>query len=141
MTNTTITTIITIVILLLVVVLFVMARLNSKRIPKKKKENILSKLEEIKIQVKSEDVYARRDSIIKMDNLLSKALQIRYKNELNSGENLKLAKNLFRKDTYQDIWDAHKLRNEIVHNDKDIEYDDAVKAYNIYKIAITKILQ
>ena len=135
------TVILTIVILFLIAILFLMARLNSKRIPEKKKERIFSKLEEIKLQVESEDIYARRDAIIKLDNLMSKALQIRYKNTLNTSENLKNSKAIFRKDVYQNIWDIHKLRNEIVHNDKDIEYDEAINAYKIYKMAIIRILQ
>lgn len=135
------TLILTIVILFLIAILFLMARLNSKRIPEKKREKIYSKLEEMKLQVENQDVYARRDAIIKLDNLMSKALQIRYKNTLNTSENLKSAKAIFRKDVYQNIWDIHKLRNEIVHNDKDIEYDEATKAYKIYKMAIIRILQ
>ncbi len=133
--------ILTIGLLLLISVLFVMARLSSSKIPIKKREDIYSKLEELELQCKSEDGYARRDAVIKMDNLLSKSLQIRYKNTLNSGDNLKLAKTLFRKDTYQEIWDIHKLRNEIVHNDKNISYDETQKAYKVYKIAIEKILK
>ena len=118
-----------------------MARINSRRVPQKKKEKVYLRLDDIRLQVQSEDVYARRDAIIKLDNLLSKSLQIRYKNEKNCGDNLKIAKNLFRKDSYQTIWDAHKLRNSIVHKDKDIGYDEAQQAYKVYKMAINKILQ
>ena len=135
------TVILTVVILLLIAVLFLMARINSKRIPQQKRDKILERLDEIKMQAESDDVYARRDAIIKMDNLLARALQVRYKNTLSSGDNLKSAKTLFRKDTYQNIWDAHKLRNDIVHNDRDIEYDETQKVYKVYKMAINKILQ
>jgi hypothetical protein len=135
------TIILTITVLLFVTILFIMARINSTRIPEKKKEKVYSKLEEMKIQAGSDDEYARRDAIIKLDNLMSKALQIRYKNVLSAGDNLKTAKTLFRKDSYQSIWEVHKLRNEIVHNDKDIGYDEAVKAYKVYKMAINRILQ
>lgn len=135
------TIILTITILLLVAILFVMARTNSRKIPEKKKERIYSKLEEIKMQIENNDAYARRDAIIKMDNLLFKALQIRYKDTFDGIENLKKAKSLFRKDTYQNIWNVHKLRNDIVHDDRDIEYNEAVNAYKIYKMAIYKILQ
>ncbi len=135
------TILLTISILFLIAILFVMARINSRRVPQKKKEKIYEKLENIKLQVQSEDVYARRDAIIKLDNLLSKALQIRYRNEKNCGDNLKMAKKLFRRDTYQNIWDVHKLRNNIVHKDEDIGYDEAQQAYKTYKMAINKVLQ
>lgn len=93
------------------------------------------------MQIENNDAYARRDAIIKMDNLLFKALQIRYKDTFDGIENLKKAKESFRKDTYQNIWNVHKLRNDIVHDDRDIEYNEAVNAYKIYKMAIYKILQ
>ncbi len=135
------TVFLTILILALIALLFVMARANSKRVPQKKKEKIFTKLEELKLQSQSDETYARRDAIIRLDNLLSKALQIRYRNEKNCGDNLKLAKNLFRKDYYQEIWDVHKLRNEIVHKDADVSYDSAQQAYKVYKLAINKILK
>jgi len=135
------TLLLTIFILFLIALLFIMARISSTRVPQKKKEKIYSRLEDIRMQVQSDDVYARRDAIIKLDNLLSKSLQIRYRNEKSCGDNLKIAKNLFRKDSYQNIWEAHKLRNSIVHKDEDIGYDEAQQVYKIYKMAINKLLQ
>lgn len=132
---------ITITILVLITVLVVMARYNSKRVPVKKKNKILEKLDHLQEQSESDEMYARRDAIIKLDNLLSKSLQIRYSNESSCGDNLKNAKSLFRKDYYQDIWDVHKLRNEIVHKDADVSYDSAKQAYKIYKMAIIKTLK
>ena len=131
----------TITIVALIVVLVVMARYNSKRVPLQKKSKLLKKLDDLREQSESDEMYARRDAIIKLDNLLSKSLQIRYSNESSCGDNLKSAKNLFRKDYYQEIWDVHKLRNEIVHKDADVSYDSAQQAYKIYKMAITKILR
>lgn len=131
----------TILILSLIAILFVMARVNTLRVPAKKKEKIQSKLEELKVQISRDDTYAIRDAIIKLDNLLSKALQIRYRNDLSCGDNLKKAKKLFRKDKYQEIWDVHKMRNEIVHKDKEIGYDTAQSAYKVYKMAINRIVK
>lgn len=131
----------TITIATLILILVVMARVNSRRVPIKKKEKIFEKLSELKEQSESDEMYARRDAIIKLDNLLSKSLQVRYKNEKSCGDNLKLAKGIFRKDSYQRIWDVHKIRNEIVHKDADVSYDSAKQAYNVYKMAINKILR
>ncbi|MDX9738993.1 MAG: hypothetical protein RBT33_01340 [Candidatus Dojkabacteria bacterium] len=131
----------TVTIVVLIVLLVIMARYNSKRVPVEKKSKILKKLDDLREQSESDEMYARRDAIIKLDNLLSKSLQIRYSNESSCGDNLKNAKTLFRKDYYQDIWDVHKLRNEIVHKDADVSYDSAQQAYKIYKMAITKILK
>ncbi|MFA5623035.1 MAG: hypothetical protein WC981_02290 [Candidatus Dojkabacteria bacterium] len=133
--------ILTITIVVLIAVLVVMARYNSKRVPLQKKSKLLKRLDDLREQSESDEVYARRDAIIKLDNLMSKSLQIRYNNESSCGDNLKNAKSLFRKDYYQKIWDVHKLRNEIVHKDADVSYDSAQQAYKIYKMAITKILR
>ncbi len=130
----------TIFILLLITVLVIFARINSLQVPKKRREKIFKSLNNLEVQIQSEDMYARRDAIIRLDNLLSKSLQTRYKNENSCGENLKLAKSLFKKDIYQKIWDVHKTRNDIVHKDEDISYDSAQQAYKIYKMAIIKIL-
>ncbi len=132
--------VITIIILLLVSTLFVVAYINSKRIPQKKKDQIFEKLEEINIQIKSTEVYARRDAIIRLDNLLGKALNIRYGNNNSSGDNLKIAKGLFDKKLYQQLWDVHKTRNEIVHKDRDISFSEAGEIYRIYKLGIKRIL-
>lgn len=130
----------TIFILLLITVLVIFARINSLQVPKKRREKIFKSLNNLEVQIQSEDMYARRDAIIRLDNLMSKSLQTRYRNENSCGDNLKLAKNLFKKDIYQKIWDVHKTRNDIVHKDEDISYDSAQQAYKIYKMAIIKIL-
>lgn len=132
---------ITVIILLLITILFVVAYINSKKIPLKKKEKIFEKLEEISIQVKSTEVYARRDAIIRLDNLLGKAFNIWYGNDSPCGDNLKLAKNLFDRNLYQKLWDVHKIRNEIVHKDRDISFNEAEDIYHIYKLGIKHILK
>lgn len=134
-------TVITIVILLLICILFLVAYLNSKKIPVAKKEKVFERLKEVKMQIDSREVYARRDSLIRLDNLLGKALNIRYNNENSCGDNLKIAKKLFSKREYQQLWDVHKLRNQVVHNDVDISQGETEEAYKIYKMGINKILR
>lgn len=133
--------IITVIILLLVGILFLVAYINSKKIPLRKKERILEKLEELENQTKSTEVYARRDAIIKLDNLLGKALNIRYSNNLTTGDNLKKAKKLFDKQLYQQLWDVHKIRNDIVHNDREISFPETEDMYRIYKLGIKHTLR
>ena len=121
----------TIITLSLVAILFVLAAANSRRVPKRKRENLYKKLDGLKEQISSDDLFARRDAVIKLDNLLSKALQIRYNNQKSCGDNLKQAGKLFRKDKYQEIWDVHKLRNEIVHKDAEVSKEEVESAYKI----------
>ncbi len=134
-------TVITIVILLLLGILFFVAYLNSKKIPIRKKEKILEKIELLGAQVNSDEEYARRDAVIKLDNVLGKAFNIRYSNESSCGDNLKIAKKLFDKKLYQQIWDAHKVRNNIVHDDENISKTQAQEIYRVYKLAVKHILK
>jgi len=134
-------TVITIVILLLICILFFLAYLNSKKIPVRKKETIYEKLEDIRRQIDSHEVYARRDAIIKLDNLLGRAFNLRYNNEKSCGDNLKTAKKLFTKKEYQQLWDMHKIRNEIVHKDADISLSETNEAYKVYKMGINRALK
>lgn len=134
-------TIITLVILLLIFLLFFVAYINSKKIPLKKKEKVFEKLEELHLQIKSPDDYARRDAVIKLDNLMSKAFEIRYKNGKSCGDNLKISKGIFDKKLYQRLWDVHKVRNEIVHTDKDISQSEAEEIFKVYKLGIKQILK
>lgn len=133
--------VITIVILLLICILFFLAYLNSKKIPVRKKDRIYEKLEDVRRQIDSHEVYARRDAIIKLDNLLGRAFNLRYNNDSSCGENLKLAKKLFTKREYQQLWDMHKIRNEIVHKDADISLSETDQAYKIYKLGINRTLK
>ncbi len=134
-------TLITIAILILISTLFLVTYINSKKIPIKKKEKVFEKLEELHTQIKSPDDYARRDAVIKLDNLLSKALNIRYSNSSPCGDNLKLSKRIFDKKLYQEIWDVHKIRNQIVHDDREISEIEATEIYRVYKLGIKHILK
>jgi uncharacterized protein YutE (UPF0331/DUF86 family) len=133
--------IIPIIILSLVAILFLLASINNTHTQKKRKSHIYSKLENLYPQIESEDVIARRDAVIRLDNLLSKAFQARYNNNKSCADNLKDSKRLFKKNLYQELWDVHKLRNEIVHNDVDISISDAKEVFKIYKLSISNILK
>ena len=133
--------VIPIIILCLILLLFVFASENSKKATKKRRSHLLSKLNDLEKQIENTDPIIRRDAVIRLDNLLSKAFQTRYNNNKTCGDNLKDAKRLFSKKLYQEIWDVHKMRNEIVHKDIDITQDEAKQAYKIYKISIQTVLR
>jgi ABC-type transporter MlaC component len=133
--------ILTIIILFMISLLVLFSRLNTSKSITRIKNSLLKTLEELKDHVESENEYERKDGIIRLDNLLGKALNYKYKNSLTCGENLKKAKKLFRKDMYQNLWDVHKLRNEVVHKDELVTLEEAKKSYHIYKLCITRILK
>lgn len=128
-------------ILLLIVILFLLVSVNKKKIDKDKKGKILKEVYSLKKRVSSEELAVRRDTIIKLDNLLSKSLQLYYKNDSSCGENLKTASTLFKKRAYNSLWDTHKLRNKIVHDDYDVSKQEALRAHDVYKNSIIRILK
>ena len=131
----------TIVILGLIAILFILVAFQRKETSKGRKKKIYDKLTDLKINIDSDEGSIRRDTIIKLDNLLTKAFQYRYSNNKSCGENLKAAKKLFRKDDYQRIWDVHKKRNKVVHSDEEISTSELEEAYKVYKFSINKILK
>jgi hypothetical protein len=59
-----------------------------------------------------------KQAVIEADKLTDYALRQLYPNEKTMGERLKVAKERFinHRSSYEDLWYAHKIRNEIVHN-------------------------
>lgn len=133
--------VITIVILFLVIVLFVLVSLSNNRITEGRKKKILKRLPEIQAFILNPEGAVRRDAVIKLDNLLSKALQYYFKNTNLCGENLKLASKIFKKKEYNDLWEVHKIRNQIVHDDYEVSEEEAKRLYEVYKMSIFKILR
>lgn len=139
--NIPLTTALTAIILLLIGVLFFLVYLAQKNISRGKAKKLLQRLEQLQVGALSSEMSVRRDTVIKLDNLLSKSLQYYFSNTDMCGDNLKLAKKIFRRNEYNDLWEVHKIRNKIVHDDYDISAEDSKKVYNIYKSAILKILR
>jgi hypothetical protein len=127
------------VILTILIILFVLVS-NSKKLSQKIQTRILTDLKQIKILIDTKNPLLFRDIIIRLDSLLSKTLQIYYQNNENCGSNLKKAKNLFKYDEYNKIWEMHKLRNSVVHENVEVGYSQITQAYNIIGGAIKKIL-
>jgi len=133
--------IITIVILVALSLLFLLAAINNRKKTFKKRTKILKNLQDLRVGAYSSNPSERITAIIKLDNLLAKALQYRFSNEKNCGENLKLVRKLFSRPIYENIWQIHKLRNQVVHDDMSITEEKMQEAYKIYNLSITKILK
>jgi hypothetical protein len=125
---------------LLSLVVFLIYLNNSKRFSSKIKVRIWNDMLEIEKLVKTKNPLTYRDIIIRSDQILSKSLQLRFNNQNTCGENLKKAKDIFEKNTYNKIWEVHKLRNEIIHENSEPTYSQVLDGYNIMKNAVNKIL-
>jgi hypothetical protein len=133
--------IITILILIAVAVLFIMVASGTRKERQKSISRMLNSLEALKAGASSDDLARRRDTVIKLDNILSKALQYRLGNTKLCGDNLKLINKRFKRTEYDRLWEAHKLRNRIVHDDLDVSENEAEEAYKIYNMSIHRILK
>lgn len=133
--------IITILILIAVAVLFIMVASGTRKERQKSISRMLNSLEALKAGASSDDLARRRDTVIKLDNILSKALQYRLGNTKLCGDNLKLINKRFKRTEYDKLWEAHKLRNRIVHDDLDVTESEAEEAYKIYNMSIHRILK
>ena len=131
----------TIIILALLLLLFLLASINKGRVSSLKKKKLIEDLFNLKEPSLSEEEAERRDAIIKLDNILSKSLQLYFLNNLSCGDNLKKASKLFRKKNYHELWEVHKMRNRVVHSDYVPSKEEGKKAFEIYKFGIVKILQ
>lgn len=135
------TVIITILILVTIAVLFIMVASGEKKERQKSISRMLNSLEALKAGAYSDDLARRRDTVIKLDNILSKALQYRLSNTKLCGDNLKLINKRFKRNEYDRLWEVHKLRNRIVHDDLDVTENESQDAYKIYNMSIHRILK
>ena len=131
----------TILILIAVAILFLFASQNQRKEKQKSISRMLNNLEALKAGAYCDDLARRRDTLIKLDNILSKSLQYRLNNTNMCGDNLKLIKKRFKKNEYEALWEVHKLRNHIVHDDYDISENEAQDAYKVYNMSIHRILR
>lgn len=99
-------------------------------------ELVKSKWEEIMVKINSESEEDWKMSIIKADTLLDTIL----KRKGYYGETIKERLNVIKNENIlnlNDIWEAHKIRNEIVHNTEfSLTKKDVLKFLKIYKKAL-----
>ena len=101
--------------LLLVVIAGTIILLLLKPKPHSWRSIILKKLEEIDVLVQTTHENDLRTALIKIDALLDSVLQQKRIPGESLGERLKNARQHFDHSTYNAVWEAHKLRNKIVH--------------------------
>ena len=93
---------------------------------KKSKEKINSLLAR-------EDIDLAKQALIEADKILDKVLKVKIRGKKDMGARLKFANKIISdKDLYQQIWEAHKLRNQIVHEvDTKVTFKEIKRAVSI----------
>lgn len=88
------------------------------------KFDVLRKLESIDKHAQSMSMNDMKTALIQADSLLDMALKERGLPGDTLGARLKNAKTLFKWQQYNTIWEAHKMRNKVVH---ELEYNPPVQ--------------
>jgi len=94
--------------------LFLTPNKNTGSVRSETTQNIKLDWENIKMLLQQKGPSQLRQALITADKCLDNALRDMVIGE-SMGERLKNAKDCFEWDLYQKIWEAHKLRNNIVH--------------------------
>lgn len=98
---------------------------------------------EVKIceDLMSGDYSAKKDCIIRFDTLLNKSLREAGVRGVSVGDKLKNARKLFDRDSYNNLWTAHKLRNRLVHESTRMTDKEMRDAVQYFKLAIRRLLK
>ena len=89
--------------------------------------------QQVETIVKTPDIGPKM-AVIEADKILDMALkQSKFKGK-TMGERLVAAEKSIR--NYQDVWDAHKLRNRLVHEEVKLKKSHATSALGSYKTAL-----
>ena len=82
---------------------------------------------------------ALKQALLEADKLLDLGLREKKVRGNTLGERLKESRSLFPEDLYQQIWEAHKLRNRLVHENEEILSFQIEKALWSFKRALQRL--
>ncbi|KXK12023.1 MAG: hypothetical protein UZ22_OP11002000139 [Microgenomates bacterium OLB23] len=116
-------TVFIIVLCIVIAALFIALWFVTRANPKGWRDTINNKMNTIDLLVQGGRESDIRTALIQLDAILDAVLQQKRVRGNTLGERLKNARNLFDRSTYNAIWEAHKLRNKIVH---EIDYQPPI---------------
>lgn len=92
------------------------------------------KILEIENLLETGDVIHAEQAIVKLDKFFDEMLKQTGAQGETFADRLRNSENLFNRQTYNDIWEAHKLRNRIAHDvDVKISVGECKAAVNKFK--------
>ena len=84
------------------------------------KQAIITKRSEIEQLVSSDNVIELKHAVMEADKLVDKVLRLKGYGEGTFADRLKKAEQYTDRRVYQDLWDGHKVRNRIAHDESHI---------------------
>lgn len=79
------------------------------------KKTVKSNIYKAESKINSSNYYEVKDSLVELDKLLDYLLKNKRVKGETLGERLKNASSMFTRNDYNALWNAHKLRNQLVH--------------------------
>lgn len=104
------------------------------------KEKILEKWQKIEELVKLGGESRFKQAVIEADKLFDAGLIVEGVKGETMGERLKNAEDKFDREIYQDLWKAHKVRNDIVHaHDRELLSGETENTLRRFKEALKEL--
>lgn len=94
---------------------------KKKGLSESDKRYINSKSREIEQMTRSMNMYELRHAVIEADKLVDFVLKAKGYSGETFADRLRSAEKYIDRNQYQSIWDAHKIRNQIAHDDSKID--------------------
>lgn len=115
--------------------------ITSKSQPKAWKKKTKNNLAELDKRFEMGDLMHMKSVVIDADKLLDYVMKSRGVKGETMGERLKKVDKYFDKNKYNQIWSAHKMRNQLVHEvDFTVMESELKESYSTLKSAIYKLI-
>jgi len=95
------------------------------------KQYVISKRNEIEKMAQSDNMYELKHAVIEADKLVDFILKKKGYYGETFADRLRSAEPYIDHETYQGLWDAHKVRNQIAHDNLDISTQTLRKSVNL----------
>ena len=92
---------------------------------------IIKKRYEVKVMLKSDNNYELRHAVIEADKLVDFILRKKGYGGKTFADRLRNAEGNINHNLYQNIWHGHKIRNQIAHDDSDINKEILIRSAKI----------
>jgi hypothetical protein len=89
---------------------------------------ILNKKSEIVAMLNSENIYELKHAVIEADKLVDYILKAKGYAGETFADRLRSAEKYINNQTYQSIWQGHKIRNQIAHENDKIDKNSLIQA-------------
>lgn len=101
--------------IILVICVVILVSLEKTKPTSNWKSFTQNRLQEIDAHTDFDNYMSLKAAVIDLDSLLDHALKNSRLNGQTMGERLKAAHSMFERSLYNEIWTAHKMRNQLVH--------------------------